>query len=313
MVRRRTRGPRPTVPSVEPSSTTSHSTVSKPSSSRGRSASVAGSVASSFRHGIWITSFIARQRVLPPIGAAPCVDSKRHEASPRPHGRAPRPSPAGSLLLRGRAAALRHPRLDARVLRRPRLDHVGHRRLRPRARSSSCPPCCSRSRCSRASSHPRAGDLAPRRVRRGPPRARRHAGAQADRLAPGERGRRGRAPPRRRRPRSRTCAAPELRSVLTILAPAPLLFLALFLINSPLDKLSLTSRRAGEPAAGDLGPTPVVLVVFDELPLASLARRRAGGRPPAPAPLRRPRGRLDALSQRDDGARAHDRGRARRS
>ena len=47
-----------TVRSVEPSSTISHSTVSKPSSSRGRSPSVTGRVSSSFRHGIWMISFM---------------------------------------------------------------------------------------------------------------------------------------------------------------------------------------------------------------------------------------------------------------
>src|SRR6478735_1943034 len=47
------------VRSVEPSSMTSHSTVSKPGTSRGRSASVSGSVSSSLRQGIWMISFIA--------------------------------------------------------------------------------------------------------------------------------------------------------------------------------------------------------------------------------------------------------------
>src|SRR6266545_2992954 len=46
------------VRSVDPSSMTSHSTTSKPGTSRGRSASVAGSVASSLRQGIWMMSFM---------------------------------------------------------------------------------------------------------------------------------------------------------------------------------------------------------------------------------------------------------------
>ena len=46
------------VRSVEPSSITSHSTSSKPATARGRSASVAGSVASSLRQGIWMMSFM---------------------------------------------------------------------------------------------------------------------------------------------------------------------------------------------------------------------------------------------------------------
>src|ERR1044071_1136669 len=49
-----------TVRSVDPSSMISHSTASKPATSRGRSASVTGSVSSSFRHGIWMMSFIRR-------------------------------------------------------------------------------------------------------------------------------------------------------------------------------------------------------------------------------------------------------------
>ena len=47
------------VRSVEPSSMTSHSTASKPGTSRGRSRSVTGSASSSFRQGIWMMSFMA--------------------------------------------------------------------------------------------------------------------------------------------------------------------------------------------------------------------------------------------------------------
>ena len=47
-----------TVRSVEPSSMTSHSTSSMPGISRGRSASVPGSVCSSLKQGIWMISFI---------------------------------------------------------------------------------------------------------------------------------------------------------------------------------------------------------------------------------------------------------------
>src|SRR4051812_26625641 len=50
------------VRSVEPSSMMSHSTTSMPGTSRGRSASVAGSVSSSLRQGIWMMSFIANRR-----------------------------------------------------------------------------------------------------------------------------------------------------------------------------------------------------------------------------------------------------------
>ena len=47
------------VRSLEPSSITSHSTASKPATSRGRSASVSGSVCSSLKQGIWMISFMA--------------------------------------------------------------------------------------------------------------------------------------------------------------------------------------------------------------------------------------------------------------
>src|SRR4051794_20881964 len=50
------------VRSVEPSSTISHSTTSKPSTVRGRSRIVPGRVSSSFRQGIWMTSFMRRPR-----------------------------------------------------------------------------------------------------------------------------------------------------------------------------------------------------------------------------------------------------------
>src|SRR4051794_26666225 len=62
-----------TVRSVEPSSTISHSTVSKPSSSRGRSCSVTGRVSSSFRHGIWMISFIGGPLKVPRSAAVVTV------------------------------------------------------------------------------------------------------------------------------------------------------------------------------------------------------------------------------------------------
>ncbi|HSC50775.1 MAG TPA: sulfatase-like hydrolase/transferase [Gaiellaceae bacterium] len=58
------------------------------------------------------------------------------------------------------------------------------------------------------------------------------------------------------------------RLALTVLGPAPLLFLALFLFNSDVTRLSLGAENAQ--AAGAAPRAPVVLVVFDELPLNSL-------------------------------------------
>ena len=61
---------------------------------------------------------------------------------------------------------------------------------------------------------------------------------------------------------------PAARLVLTVLAPAPLLFLALFLFNSDVSRLSLSTQAAQ--AAGEQPHAPVVLIAFDELPLNSL-------------------------------------------
>ena len=50
-----------TVSSLDPSSMTSHSTVSIPGTLRGRSASVAGSCSASLKQGIWMISFMGRE------------------------------------------------------------------------------------------------------------------------------------------------------------------------------------------------------------------------------------------------------------
>jgi len=54
------------VPSVDPSSMIRTSTTSIPSMARGMAASVAGSVACSFRQGIWTMSFMRRETVAQP-------------------------------------------------------------------------------------------------------------------------------------------------------------------------------------------------------------------------------------------------------
>jgi Sulfatase len=62
--------------------------------------------------------------------------------------------------------------------------------------------------------------------------------------------------------------ASTARLALTVLGPAPLLFLALFLFNSDVTRLSFTAASAQ--AAAEAPRAPVVLVAFDELPLNSL-------------------------------------------
>jgi Sulfatase len=68
------------------------------------------------------------------------------------------------------------------------------------------------------------------------------------------------------------------RLVLTVLGPAPLLFLGLFLFSSDASRLVLSGPEAAQ-AAGKRPHDPVVLVAFDELPINSLldARGRIDG------------------------------------
>jgi hypothetical protein len=84
-------------------------------------------------------------------------------------------------------------------------------------------------------------------------------------------------------------AAP-VRAFLTVLSPAPLLFLLIFLAFSPVSELVLPSAGSEAVAGPSASKTPVVMVVFDELPATSLmdARDRVDvGRYPAFASLAR--------------------------
>jgi hypothetical protein len=65
-----------------------------------------------------------------------------------------------------------------------------------------------------------------------------------------------------------------VRSFLTVLAPAPLVFLALFLFVSPVEELVLPSTPEAL-AAEVSSETPVVMLVFDELATASLLDERS--------------------------------------
>jgi sulfatase-like protein len=66
--------------------------------------------------------------------------------------------------------------------------------------------------------------------------------------------------------------ASAARLVLTVLAPAPLLFLALFLFGSDASKLTLSGTPAAA-AATNAPRAPMLMVVFDELPVNSLLDR----------------------------------------
>ena len=62
---------------------------------------------------------------------------------------------------------------------------------------------------------------------------------------------------------------PATRTVLTVLAPAPLLFLGLFLLHSDASRLTLSGTDTAL-AANEHPRAPIVLIAFDELPLNSL-------------------------------------------
>jgi hypothetical protein len=80
-----------------------------------------------------------------------------------------------------------------------------------------------------------------------------------------------------------------IASFLSVLAPAPLVFLALFLFDSPVTKLVFVHTPAVQ-AATVQSRTPVVVVIFDELSITTLMNRRGGidaGRYPSFAALAR--------------------------
>ena len=104
------------VRSVEPSSMISHSTTSKPSTSRGRSARTSGSVCSSSKQGIWMISFMQRVD----------WDPNGHRVTTRFQRQDPG---------RRRVAAARRGSLGATTPgRADRTRHGAHRRRRARAR-----------------------------------------------------------------------------------------------------------------------------------------------------------------------------------
>jgi hypothetical protein len=63
------------------------------------------------------------------------------------------------------------------------------------------------------------------------------------------------------------------RSFLTLLSAAPVLFLALFLLNSPTSKLVLSSGDAEAAAIRVRATTPIVFLLFDEFPVIDLQQR----------------------------------------
>jgi hypothetical protein len=68
--------------------------------------------------------------------------------------------------------------------------------------------------------------------------------------------------------------AAAVRSFMTVLSPAPLLFLVLFLVVSPVSELVLPNVASEAVAGTASSDTPVVMVVFDELAATSLMDAR---------------------------------------
>ena len=70
-----------------------------------------------------------------------------------------------------------------------------------------------------------------------------------------------------------------VRSFLSVLAPAPLVFLFIFLVISPISKVAFASEAKAR-TVGGVSRTPVVEVLFDELPSSTLmdARMRVDAR-----------------------------------
>ena len=68
--------------------------------------------------------------------------------------------------------------------------------------------------------------------------------------------------------------AEPVRSFMTVLSPAPLVFLILFLFISPVSKITLSGEASAQSIDG-IKPIPVVMVVFDELPGTSLLDARS--------------------------------------
>jgi len=63
--------------------------------------------------------------------------------------------------------------------------------------------------------------------------------------------------------------AEPVRSFLSVLTPAPLIFLILFLFISPVSKITLAGEAAAK-SIGSVARVPVVMIVFDEFPTTSL-------------------------------------------
>ncbi|MDQ3644062.1 MAG: hypothetical protein M3356_00925, partial [Actinomycetota bacterium] len=69
--------------------------------------------------------------------------------------------------------------------------------------------------------------------------------------------------------------AEPVRSFMSVLTPAPLVFLVLFLFISPVSKITLADAAAAK-SVGNVARVPVVMIVFDEFPSTSLMDAKGG-------------------------------------
>ena len=94
-----------------------------------------------------------------------------------------------------------------------------------------------------------------------------------------------------------------VRSFASLIAVAPAVVLVLFLIVSPVRGLLFPSDAGGAVAGPAQSSTPIVHVVLDELPLATLVGDRRQDRRADVPELRAARARVDLVPQRHDGRR----------
>mgnify|MGYP003694528269 CR=1 FL=1 len=233
--------------------------------------------------------------------------SRRARARSTSHGLGPdhaspdrRAPPARPLGVRRGAAAVRPARQERRVLRRTRLDALGRGavRLRAAVRSAGDPDgdrgARPRSRRGRSFTWSSSG---------------RSSGSSSSRgfaARAGPAGCSSRWPPRSgQRPRLAYLRLAGVRLVLTVLAPAPLLFLALFLLSSDASRLTFTGTDNAL-AAGERAQVPVRSGRLRRAPGQLAARRARQDRRRSLPQLRRPRRGLDLVREHEHGGRRDD-------
>ena len=235
-------------------------------------------------------------RDLPRTAAARAADRRR--------------APGRALGVRLRLAAARPAGQEPRLLRRPQQ----HRR----ATSSSSPSasCCCR-RWSARPGGPGRG-IQPDRLPGAPPdpgrgdgRGLLRRGREADLHQPDRADHPRRARLRRRRRLRPAAGRVSYPSLLDVLAVAPVVFLVIFFFFSDTSKLILPQSNASALGVRVPSKTPVVEVIFDEFPTATLLDGQRPDRRPALPPLRRAGPAVHLVPEQHHGRRLHRSRRAR--